>query len=232
MDALLSGLLFDDAGNRMTATYTKKKGIQYRYYISHSILQSRRNEAGSVARVPATDIEAAVIEALKQRKIIRQADVNLSQANLRATVERITILESELKIELLDKSIGKNGAFLIPWEKPSSVSPKGLVHAPTSARCLSQESRQSLLTAISRARNWMNDLVSGSVTNIDGIARREGNVERHIRLLLPLAFASPATIESIAGLTADPHLTVTGLAKQIPLEWENNRITPTNRFSA
>jgi len=219
MDALLSGLLFDDAGNRMTATYTKKRGIQYRYYISHSILQSRRNEAGSVARVPATDIEAAVIEALRQQKIIRKGDVSLSSADLRATVERITILESELKIELVDKSIGKNGALLISWEKPCATSLKGLLHAPTGAKRLSQETSQSLLTAISRARSWMNDLASGSVTTIDEIARREGHVERHIRLLLPLAFTPPATITALIDGSAKRDITITRLARTIPLAW-------------
>jgi site-specific DNA recombinase len=219
MNALLSGLLFDDAGNRMTPTYSRKRGVQYRYYISHAILQSRSNEAGSVARIPATDIEAAVMEALKRRRIIGKGDVNLSPADLRATVERITILESELKVELLDKSIGKNGTLLIPWEKPSTISPKGLVHAPTGARRLSQETRQSLLTAISRARSWMNDLVSESVTTIEEIARKEGNVERHIRLLLPLAFTPPAMITALIDGGAEPGMTVTSLAKQISLKW-------------
>jgi hypothetical protein len=49
--------LFDDRGNRMSPTHSNKCGVHYRYYVSHAILQNRRVEAGSVARVPAPEIE-------------------------------------------------------------------------------------------------------------------------------------------------------------------------------
>jgi hypothetical protein len=45
------------------------------------------------------------------------------------------------------------------------------------------------------------------------IAQREGQVERHIRLLAPLAFASPRILAAIVDGTAPADLTVTGLAK-------------------
>ena len=46
--AILAGRLFDDRGNRMTPTHTNKRGARYRYYVSHAILQKRKEEAGSV----------------------------------------------------------------------------------------------------------------------------------------------------------------------------------------
>jgi site-specific DNA recombinase len=62
--ALLAGRIFDDRGNRMTPTHTNKLGVRYRYYVSHPLMQKRRLEAGSAARVPAPEIEAVVIKAL------------------------------------------------------------------------------------------------------------------------------------------------------------------------
>ena len=45
---------------------------------------------------------------------------------------------------------------------------------------------------------------------------REGQGERHIRLLAPLAFLSPRIIAAIVDGTAPANLTVTGLAKALP----------------
>jgi site-specific DNA recombinase len=62
-DALLAGKLFDDHGNRMSPSHATKRGRRWRYYVSQAVLQNRKHEAGSVARVPALEIEARVAEA-------------------------------------------------------------------------------------------------------------------------------------------------------------------------
>lgn len=62
--SILAGLLYDDAGNRMHAATTKKNRGRYRYYISAALNQNRPRAAGSIARVPAPEIEAAVLAAL------------------------------------------------------------------------------------------------------------------------------------------------------------------------
>jgi site-specific DNA recombinase len=36
--AILTGRLFDDRGNRMSPTHANKRGVRYRYYVSHAIL--------------------------------------------------------------------------------------------------------------------------------------------------------------------------------------------------
>ncbi len=45
--ALLTGMLFDDRGNRMTPSHANKKGVRYRYYVSQAVLQNRKNSAGA-----------------------------------------------------------------------------------------------------------------------------------------------------------------------------------------
>jgi site-specific DNA recombinase len=64
--AILTGRLFDDRGNRMSPTHANKRGVRYRYYVSHAILQNRRVEAGSVARVPAPEIETLVRDGVRR----------------------------------------------------------------------------------------------------------------------------------------------------------------------
>ena len=53
------------------------------------------------------------------------------------------------------------------------------------------------MLAIAKARCWIEDLVEGSVASFAEIAKREGRVKRHIRLLAPLAFVSPRVVSDI-----------------------------------
>jgi site-specific DNA recombinase len=62
--ALLTGLIFDDRGNRMTPSHANKRGVRYRYYVSQALLQGRSAETGSVGRVSATDVEERVLKGL------------------------------------------------------------------------------------------------------------------------------------------------------------------------
>src|SRR5256714_9783069 len=71
---LLTGLLFDDAGHRMVPTHATKAGVRYRYYVSTPFLhgEAKTASAGSVARVPAADIEAVVVNLLKKHLAAEQ----------------------------------------------------------------------------------------------------------------------------------------------------------------
>jgi len=62
--SLLAGLLFDDNGNPMSPTHTKKHNRRYRYYINQTVLQYREKDAGSILRLPAKVIENLVIQQL------------------------------------------------------------------------------------------------------------------------------------------------------------------------
>ena len=81
------------------------------------------------------------------------------------------------------------------------------------------ENRDALLTAIAKARGWIDDIRLGRIASFAEIAAREALGERHIRLLAPLAFLSPRIIMAIVDGTAPADLTVTGLAKALPCSW-------------
>ena len=66
--AILAGRIFDDRGNRMSPTHSNKLGVRYRYYVSHAILQKRKAEAGSIARVPAPEIEKLVVDGVRKHR--------------------------------------------------------------------------------------------------------------------------------------------------------------------
>jgi len=64
--AILTGRIFDDRGNRMSPTHSNKRGLRYRYYVSHALLQNRKTKAGSVPRLPAPEIEALVLDGVRK----------------------------------------------------------------------------------------------------------------------------------------------------------------------
>ena len=63
--SLLAGLLFDEAGDRMTPTHAIKKGTRYRYYVSTSLITGRGKTQSSCRRIPAGDLERLVIDRLR-----------------------------------------------------------------------------------------------------------------------------------------------------------------------
>jgi hypothetical protein len=70
--ALLRGLIFGPTGAAMSPTHTRKGSRLYRYYVSQDVLK-RGPDACPVGRVPAAEIEAAVIGQL--RGIFRQPEI-------------------------------------------------------------------------------------------------------------------------------------------------------------
>jgi site-specific DNA recombinase len=83
----------------------------------------------------------------------------------------------------------------------------------------------ALLKAVSRARQWFDELASGRVRSLAEVARREGITRRYVERLARLAFVAPAIIEAIchgqqpAELSAETLLNRTNL----PLAWSEQR---------
>ena len=100
---------------------------------------------------------------------------------------------------------------------PAAV--KGIIHVPAHNTPIKPGRREALLIAIAKARNWIDDLAHGRVASFAVIARREGKVERHIRLLAPLAFLSPRIVSALLDGTAPADLTVMALVRALPYSW-------------
>jgi site-specific DNA recombinase len=62
--ALVVGRLYDDRGHRMPPSFAVKRGVRYRYYVSRAVTEGQNDLAGLMARVPAIDVEEAVLDAL------------------------------------------------------------------------------------------------------------------------------------------------------------------------
>jgi site-specific DNA recombinase len=64
--SLLTGLLFDSEGQRMTPTHAVKQGRRYRYYVSRPLIVGTRAKAVAALRIPAPEIEQIVTNRIKQ----------------------------------------------------------------------------------------------------------------------------------------------------------------------
>jgi DNA invertase Pin-like site-specific DNA recombinase len=232
--SILTGRIYDDRGNRMSPTHSNKLGVRYRYYVSHALLQNRKEAAGSVARVPAPEIEQLVLDGVR----VHQQSAELPAATvdrdlIERQVDRVIVRPQAVEVRLMpggsvaaEPTAGEpsRGALAttvltLPWAAPSLVAVKGIVHEPVAKPAMNSETRDALLAAIAKTRGWIEDLRVGRVTTLAEIADREGLGERHVRLLAPLAFVSPAVVAAIVNGGAPADLTVTGLAKALPHSW-------------
>ena len=64
--SLLTGLLFDQNGERLTPTHAVKKGTRYRYYVSTSLVTRTRTSRTGGWRIPAGNLEGLVIDRIRK----------------------------------------------------------------------------------------------------------------------------------------------------------------------
>jgi site-specific DNA recombinase len=61
--SLLTGLLYDDTGDRLTPSHANKQGRRYRYYVSRRLIEERSDDPTGW-RLPALEIERVIVSAL------------------------------------------------------------------------------------------------------------------------------------------------------------------------
>ena len=236
--ALLTGRLFDDRGNRMSPSHSNKGGARYRYYVSQAVLQRKPQAVGSIGRVPAAEMEALVVAALRNHLNANGAAEQLPDDDrdlLERHLERVTLTSNHLELRLRQgveaaqahdrtnnssgRSIANVTTITVPWTRPVPAAVKGIVHVPAHNTPMAPSRRDALLMAIAKARDWVDELAHGRVGSVAVLARREGKVEQHIRRLAPLAFVSPRIVSALLEGTAPAGLTVTALARALPWSW-------------
>jgi site-specific DNA recombinase len=222
--AILMGRIFDDRGNRMTPSHSNKDGVRYRYYVSHAVLQRRKQDAGRVERVPAVELERIVVKAVRARVVSADqlsSDLSDRQA-IDSHVERVIVRPNAVDVELSGEQQDHASPISLPWSARAFVSVKGVLHQPDEQSTLKAEARGAILLAVAKARVWIDDLASGRIRSFAEIAQSEGKVERHIRLLAPLAFVPPRLLAAIADGTFRQDVTVTTLARVVQYSWDHN----------
>jgi site-specific DNA recombinase len=110
--SLLTGILFDEAGGRLTPTHCVKKGTRYRYYVSTALVTP--TGSSSRRRIPAGNLETVVVDRLRtflaNRVAILDAigDEAKGATSKRHLFDRASQIAAELEIQEPEKTKGRN----------------------------------------------------------------------------------------------------------------------------
>jgi site-specific DNA recombinase len=96
------------------------------------------------------------------------------------------------------------------------------VEADRVTRPIRSETRARLVEAIAKARQWLDELLSGQVRDTHEIAARESCSERSVRMTLNLAFLSPAIIQAAIESRLPHGVGLSSLA-DAPLAWNEQQ---------
>jgi site-specific DNA recombinase len=241
--ALLGGLIFDDRGNRMSPTYTMRRGNRYRYYISRGLMQDRREGAGALSRVEAHDVERLVVEALglalSRDDLAADAASGMwnmeTRTMVRESVERVVVHDEEIQIVLTMRAEnpatatanggddGTAATILKVSLPPARPRARKEILVPGNAGSRPRLIDQALILALARARSWMRALRRGEHADTIEIAGRFGLSDPHVRRLLRFAYLAPDIVEAIVEGRQPRSLTVKLLLRGIPLAWCDQR---------
>jgi site-specific DNA recombinase len=186
-------------------------------------LQGQADQAGSVARISAPDVEALIANMLRANS--NAGDDASDREILETHLVRAIVGRDQISITLcLDTSV--DGAddqidgptISIPFKAALPLR-KGISHSPSRDLAMDEATRSTLLTSIARSTEWVDAIVKDPKANIGTIAKRENLAERHVRFLMPLAYLAPRIIVAIAEGRAPADLTVTRLARNLPTVW-------------
>jgi len=222
--ALLAGLLFDEACNRMVPTHATKNRVRYHYYVSEPHLRgATKSPLGAISRVPAADIEAAVMKAISAHRdpngprtenhqsnhemvaarVARidvhkhQLFVRLKASNTKQAAESDDLLERDRPLSFEDAA---NPVLLIPWRKPPSKRFREIMLPPSvsrhEVRPIRSERRTALIKAIARGRLWLDEIISGRIADVEHIAKREKCTARQVNMTISLAFLAPTIVKA------------------------------------
>jgi site-specific DNA recombinase len=238
-DHLLTGLLFDDAGHRMAPTHATKASIRYRYYVSLPCLhgEAKTAKVGSVTRVPAADIEEVVVKSLNEHLRSESgtpASAITGHSAIAEVIDRIDVYRDRLEVRLRsqespgtiklpgDSEPTGDRLLSIPWQKPPSkrfrqiLLPHG--SSRTEVRPERPERRLRLVNAIARGRRWLDEIISGSVTDAEQIASRERSSVRHVNMTISLAFLAPKLVRAAVEGRLPRGINIERL-RDAPAEW-------------
>jgi hypothetical protein len=113
--------------------------------------------------------------------------------------------------------------LVVPWKKtPSKRRREIILPASTSShpdpRPIRAETRAKLVTAIAKGRHWLDQLIAGTVSNVEQIAAREKCSIRQVNRTITLAFIAPTLVEAAVDGRLPRGIGV-ATVRDFPAEW-------------
>ncbi|MEM8980847.1 MAG: recombinase family protein [Pseudomonadota bacterium] len=239
----LAGKLFDETGDRLTPSHSRKNGKRLRYYISKRLIKDRSQQHPDAWRLPADQIEQVLVDALSARlsrpgaalemttgldagqihHISERLQKHWTKPKLLNLIERVGLQRGSLKISLDAEAVSTAlgckredlNAAALSIDVPFQMRRRGV----ELKLCLGEappEIDRTLVENIIKARQYLSQIIAGRT--FSEIAEAEGVSKRRIQDVTSLALLAPSVIEAIVSGENPPGLTTDYLIK--------------NRFSA
>ncbi len=248
----LTGKLFDETGDRLTPSYTKKKEQRTRYFVSNRLVDrsSTRTPDAAGWRLPAGQLEdaiaSAIADTLKTTKPATSSDVGtitrVTQTITQMTsgkerwpdlldlVSRARVTAGALEIELHRDKL----ASLFEMSSKDVPADVAKILAPFQRRRRGIETKlifgyeppkmdAVLLRRVARGYAWWDEIRSGKST-FQEIVTREKLSRRFVAIHLDLAFLSPDLVSSVLEGKQPTCLSAQVLrSTRVPLKWDTQR---------
>ena len=247
--SLLVGKLYDETGDRLTPSHSKKNGKRLSYYISHRLVKDRSRKHPDAWRLPAEQLEELIADLVRERlkshdvvgrliddlsasetttKLAKLEAVNQTKQCL-TLIERADICPGKLTVHLQKDEV----ASLLAC-KPDRIDPTALIFE-TSFRMrrrgvelklhlgdAPREVDRTLVQNIVKAQRWMAMIIDGKT--FAEIAQAEGTSKRRVQDVVDLAMLAPDILDVIAAGEQPDGLTSDYLIKSgVPSVWTEQR---------
>jgi len=243
--ALLKGRLFDQTGDHLTPSHTKKNGRIIRYYISNRLIRARdpsgwRLAASRIENAVITAVKKQLLQAVREQQLIPNTDINQylstqtriecfpeqEPAIIASIITRIDLSPDEIKITLdcaklaSASGLAKNSLShkTLTLTLPFILKKRGVEQKLIIGDKM-PEPNQTLIRGLANAHTWLERIRSGET--LAAIARTRNVTESYIRSRLPLALLSPKIQSAILNGTQPADLTFEKLIRsEMPMDWQ------------
>jgi len=219
----LAGKLYDETGDRLTPSHTKKNGKRLRYYISHRLIKRSGEKDIAGWRLPALPLEEQIAKAT-----LKYMNDNVASSILIApTAETINkamsaitniACEKNVLFDLIDKISIEPGRIVIAldhkhlavlFEATKDVLNEEALtfNLPFQTRKRGVETKliighvepakdMTLIRNLAKAYKWFGMIKAGYT--FDEIIKQEGTSRRRIQQITELAFLAPDIVQMIS----------------------------------
>ena len=243
----LAGKLFDERGERLSPSHTRKGTRRYRYYISHGYVTGRKDSLQAKGwRLPAEALEQFIAHAIRThlskelgRNLILDPDVETVQrlndltegddAALLSILSSARIAERVINLSLDSKEMtracntkqGNIDEQVLSFDVPFIQKRRG-VETRFIMSHASSNLDQALIANVARAHLWLDRLKAGE--DFDEIAVSEQTTRKRVQQTVEFAFLAPDIVRDIIAGKQSVGLTSTWcMTHQIPAKWHAQR---------
>lgn len=245
----LAGKLFDETGDRLTPSHSRKNGRRLRYYISHRLVKDRSRTHPDAWRLPAEQLESLIADLIRQK--LSQSDIvtalirGISASEIAARSDAVySFTNSKQHLRLLERadlSPGTLSVLLSSGELSKALDcDANRINADELTLTSSFRMRRrgvelklhlgdappevdrTLVQNIVKAQKWMAMIIQGKM--FSDIAESEGASKRRVQDVVDLAMLAPDILDAIANGEQPAGLTSDYLIKSgVPAVWTEQR---------